>query len=47
MNTTQPNISSRIAGLETSLGVVLMQRDAGSVRMMAKGADILVEARKL
>jgi DNA-binding transcriptional LysR family regulator len=47
LNTTQPNISSRIAGLESSLGVVLMQRDAGSVRMTAKGADILAEARKI
>ena len=47
LNTTQPNISSRILGLETSLGVVSMQRDAGSVRMTAKGADILLEARKI
>jgi DNA-binding transcriptional LysR family regulator len=47
LNTTQPNISSRIAGLEASLGVVLMQRDAGSVRMTAKGEEILLEARKI
>ncbi len=47
LNTTQPNISSRIAGLETSLGVVLMQRDAGSVRLTSKGEDILQEARKI
>ena len=47
LNTTQPNISSRIAGLETSLGVVLMERDAGSVRMTARGAEILLEARKV
>ena len=47
LNTTQPNISSRIAGLETSLGVVLMERYAGSVRMTARGAEILLEARKV
>jgi len=39
LNTTQPNISSRIAGLENTLGVVLMQRDAGSVRITVKGQD--------
>lgn len=47
LNTTQPNISSRISGLEASLGVVLMQRDAGSVRMTATGEDILLQARKI
>ena len=47
LNTTQPNISSRISGLETSLGVVLMHRDAGSVRMTTKGEEILLEARKV
>ena len=45
LNTTQPNISSRISALESALGVVLMQRDAGSVRMSAKGAELLEEAR--
>lgn len=47
LNTTQPNISARISGLETSLGVVLMHRDAGSVRMTEKGEEILGEARKI
>lgn len=41
LGTTQPNISSRIAGLEKTLNVVLMQRDAGSVQMTDKGREIL------
>lgn len=45
LNTTQPNISARIAGLEKTLGVVLMERDAGSVRLTDKGRDILQSAR--
>lgn len=45
LNTTQPNISSRIAGLESTLGVVLMQRDAGSVKLTDKGREILQVAR--
>ncbi|MFT7107125.1 MAG: DNA-binding transcriptional LysR family regulator [Yoonia sp.] len=45
LNTTQPNISSRIAGLEKSFGAQLMQRDAGSVRMTEKGAEFLAQAR--
>ena len=45
LNTTQPNISSRIAGLEGTLGVVLMRRDAGSVTLTDKGRAILQEAR--
>lgn len=45
LNTTQPNISSRIAGLEKTLGVVLMQRDAGSIRLTDKGTDILAASR--
>ena len=45
LNTTQPNISARIAGLEQVLGVVLMQRDAGSVRMTEQGRAVLQEAR--
>jgi DNA-binding transcriptional LysR family regulator len=47
LNTTQPNISSRIAGLENTLGVVLMQRDAGSVSMTDKGREILQVARSV
>lgn len=45
LNTTQPNISSRIAALEATLGAPLMQRDAGSVCMTAKGLVVLSSAR--
>ena len=45
LNTTQPNISSRIAGLEKTLGLSLMQRDTGSVRLTPKGVEIVAQAR--
>jgi DNA-binding transcriptional LysR family regulator len=45
LNTTQPNISTRIAGLEAQLGVTLMARDAGSVRLSPMGASLLPKAR--
>lgn len=45
LNTTQPNISARIAALESTLGVILMQRDAGSVRLTERGDEILTVAR--
>ncbi len=47
LNTTQPNISNRIAQLEAQLGVVLMERDAGSVRLTPKGKSMLGPARKV
>ncbi|MGC1504576.1 MAG: LysR family transcriptional regulator [Sulfitobacter sp.] len=47
LNTTQPNISARISGLEKSLGLPLMLRDAGSVRMTPRGAEILEQARAI
>ena len=47
LNTTQPNISTRIASLEALLGVTLMERDAGSLRLTSKGADLLVHARRV
>ena len=47
LNTTQPNISARISALEQMLDVKLMDRDAGSVRLTAKGAALLEEARKV
>lgn len=47
LGTTQPNISTRIAALETTLGTVLMHRDAGSVRLTEKGATLLEAARKV
>ena len=45
LNTTQPNISSRISGLESALQVTLMERDAGSVRLTSKGRELLKHAR--
>ncbi len=47
LNTTQPNISARIARLEAVLGVTLMTRDAGSVRLTAKGQELLRHARQV
>jgi DNA-binding transcriptional LysR family regulator len=47
LNTTQPNISARIAALETVLNVSLMERDAGSVRLTSKGLVLLEHARKV
>lgn len=47
LNTTQPNISARIAGLEAHLGVTLMERDAGSVRLTPRGAQLLDHARRV
>ncbi len=47
LNTTQPNISARIAGLEQALGNSLMTRDAGSVRLTGKGQDLLAHARRV
>ena len=45
LNTTQPNISARIAGLEELLGQSLMDRDAGSVRLTTAGERLLPHAR--
>ncbi len=45
LNTTQPNISSRISALESTLDVSLMDRDAGSVRLTSKGRELLEYAR--
>ncbi|NKB54013.1 MAG: LysR family transcriptional regulator [Rhizobiaceae bacterium] len=47
LNTTQPNISTRVVKLEQSLGIKLMERDAGSVRLTAKGKQMLVAARQI
>ncbi|WP_298257947.1 LysR family transcriptional regulator [uncultured Litoreibacter sp.] len=47
LGTTQPNISVRIASLEETLGVVLMHRDAGSVRITERGQEILTDARRV
>ena len=45
LNTTQPNISTRISALESALDVTLMERDAGSVRLTTKGQELLDHAR--
>ena len=47
LNTTQPNISARIATLETTLNVTLMDRDPGSVRLTTKGHQLLEHARRV
>lgn len=47
LGTTQPNISNRIAMIEQSLGVVLMHRDPGSVRLTDKGKELLTAARQV
>ncbi len=47
LNTTQPNISARIAGLETQIGQKLMERDAGSVRLTPVGVILLAKARSV
>ena len=47
LNTTQPNISTRISNLEEMIGAKVMQRDAGSVRLTAKGRELLEEARHI
>ncbi|WP_371157291.1 LysR family transcriptional regulator [Jannaschia sp. 2305UL9-9] len=43
--TTQSNVSGRIAALEALLGVRLMHRNAGSVRLTERGEVLLVKAR--
>lgn len=47
LNTTQPNISVRISGLESALGVTLFERDAGSVTLTPTGAALLAYAERV
>jgi DNA-binding transcriptional LysR family regulator len=47
LGTTQPNVSARISSLEKSLDVVLMHRDAGSVRLTDVGKTLVVAARQV
>jgi DNA-binding transcriptional LysR family regulator len=47
LGTTQPNISARITALETALGETLLIRDAGSVRLTAKGESLLIKTREV
>ena len=46
LNTTQPNISIRIRSLENVLKVKLLERDAGSVRLTARGRELVEHARQ-
>ncbi|MEP0940434.1 MAG: LysR family transcriptional regulator [Rhizobiaceae bacterium] len=47
LNTTQPNISTRVSNLEDALDIKLMDRDAGSVRLTSKGRQMLEKARSI
>ncbi len=47
LNTTQPNISARIASLEQTLGTKLMTRDAGAIHLTGKGQELLTHARRV
>jgi DNA-binding transcriptional LysR family regulator len=45
--TSQPAVSSRIAALESSLGVKLFSRHAGTFELTAKGVELLPYAQKM
>ena len=45
LGTTQPNVSARISALEKTLGLVLMHRDAGSIKLTERGEALLPAAR--
>ena len=47
LGTTQPNISARIAALETALGAPLLIRDSGPVRLTEHGEKLLKKAREV
>jgi len=47
LNTTQPNISSRIAVLEQTLGTKLMERNSGSVELTPVGRELLNKAKRV
>ncbi|MFK7902154.1 MAG: LysR family transcriptional regulator [Nitratireductor sp.] len=47
LNTTQPNISTRIAALETAIGSQIMLRNSGTIVLSPKGELILEQARKV
>lgn len=47
LNTTQPNISSRIATLEARLGATLIDRSGGTIRLTPMGERLLPLARKV
>lgn len=45
LNTTQPSISQRIASLESTLGVKLLERNTRGVTLTAKGGELLAQAQ--
>lgn len=47
LNTTQPNISARIATLEKTLEVRLMHRGGGQLRLTDRGVELLGQARSI
>lgn len=47
LGTTQPNISARITALENALDETLLIRDAGTVRLTAKGESLLIKTREV
>jgi len=47
LHTTQPNISARIAALESLLGQRVMERDAGAVTLTPRGVILLTKAREV
>jgi len=47
LGTTQPNISARIAALESALNVILLIRDAGPLRLTTDGEKLLQKTREV
>lgn len=47
LNTTQPAVSQRIASLESSLGVKLLERNARGVKLTTKGIELLEYAKRM
>ena len=45
LNTTQPAVSQRIASLESTLGVKLLERNTRGVTLTAKGCALLIHAQ--
>ncbi|TIO75794.1 MAG: LysR family transcriptional regulator [Mesorhizobium sp.] len=47
LNTTQPAVSTRIAGLEKALGAKLFERHSGTVKLTAEGQRLLPPAQRV
>lgn len=47
LNTTQPAVSTRIAGLEEALGAKLFERQSSTVRLTAEGQQLLPAAQRV